>query len=237
MLDGGSSVGYWRHGKSPDIFCRIRERGCMCCSRWRCGTRRRCEVQRRRSSACCAYRCERVAARRGRPREDRAARGLFCGAFLHGKPLGPGRGDCAVGGGGVRRGRPRRTSAARRSLRLSHCRLPARLQRCSLWMACGNRGRPPAASAGMGESFAHGAFHARRAFRGAAPPVLPFGSLGPARTRLRDVAFHRSAVHAAAFRGAESRESRPGLAGELPSRTQGSCDACGPTGGSWCRCS
>ena len=57
-----------------------------------------------------------------------------------------------------------------------HCRLPARLQRCSLWVACGNRGRPPAASAGMGESFAHGAFHARRAFRGAAPAALPFGS-------------------------------------------------------------
>ena len=81
----------------------------MCCSRWRCGTRRRCEMQRRRSSACCAYRCERDAARRGCPRENQADVGLFCGAFLHGKPLGPGRGDCAVGGGGVRRGRPRRT--------------------------------------------------------------------------------------------------------------------------------
>ena len=190
-------------------------------------------MRRRRSSPCRAHRCERDTAHRGRPCEDRAARGLFRGAFLHGKPSGSGCGGCAAGGRGLRRGRPRCPSAARRGLRLPHCRLPARLQCCSLWVACGNRGGPPAASAGMGESFAHGAFHACRAFRGAAPAALPPGPSGTARTRLHDVAFHRPAVHAAAFRGAEGREGCPGLAGSrLRGRRARGAPAClwGPHG-------
>lgn len=97
IRDDGGSVGYWRHGKSLDIFCRIREGGRRCCSRRRCETRRRCEMRRRRSSPCHAHRCERDTAHRGRPCEDRAARGLFRGAFLHGKPSGSGCGGCAAG--------------------------------------------------------------------------------------------------------------------------------------------
>ena len=123
---------------------------------------------------------------------------------------GAARADAAKRAGGARCGAG---EARRRGLRLPPCRLPARLQCCSLWVACGNRGGPPVASAGMGESFAHGAFHACRAFRGAAPAALPPGLSGAARTRLHDVAFHRPAVHAAAFRGAEGREGCPGLAG------------------------
>ena len=212
MLDGGSSVGYWRHGKSPDIFCRIRERGCMCCSRWRCGTRRRCEMQRRRSSACCAYRCERDAARRGRPREDRAARGLFCGAFCAGNLLGLGVATALLAAvafvGGVPVARLLREGAfaypivgfllvynVAASGWLAGIAVALRLL-LLVWASLLLMALSTPAELSEG-----------------CAACSPFGSLGPARTRLRDIAFHRSAVHAAAFRGAESRESRPGSRG------------------------
>ena len=161
MLDGGSSVGYWRHGKAPDIFCRIRERD-ACAARAGCckhaGGARCSGGEARRAARIGA---KRDAARRGRPREDRAVVAYSVALFCTGNLLGLGVATALLAA--VASGRPRRTSAARRSLRLSHCRLPARLQRCSLsgWLA-GIAVALSGCFCWYGRVFAHGAFHARK---------------------------------------------------------------------------